>query len=173
MGKGRGGFIRDSDSCKGWEPLGETSHLILHSSERERPCSVSHSWAEQSQARGSNLLTPSPMLLLLLTVEVLTTWPQADCTQRFLAPPCSITPEAPIAEPASEKATLFDSQDFSILLVKYKMAQTLVIGLEKQKDQPTPSEVPPQIVHAHVLLGGTNQIRGRGTSCSQLLSHKK
>lgn len=32
------------------------------------------------------------------------------------------------------------------------MAQTLVIGLEKQKDQPTPSEVPPQTVLIRVLL---------------------
>lgn len=72
---------------------------------------------------------------------------------RFLAPPLFHPPEILVAEPALEKATLFDSQDFSILLVNYKMAWTLVIGLEKQKDQPTSSKVPPKLSLSMSCLG--------------------
>lgn len=111
--------------------------------------------AGQDRARpGAQSSSPlSPVLLLLLTVKVPVTLPQAGWTQRFLALPLFIAPEAPVAGPALEKATLFDSQDFSILLVKYKMAQTLVIGLEKQKDQPTPSKFPPILSLSMSCLG--------------------
>lgn len=50
------------------------------------------------------------------------------------------------------------------------MEQTLVIGLEKQKDQPTPSEVPPKLSLS--CWRGLIKSVGRVTSCSQLLSHK-
>lgn len=50
------------------------------------------------------------------------------------------------------------------------MEQTLVIGLEKQKDQPTPSEVPPKLSLScwRELIKSVGSV----TSCSQLLSHK-
>lgn len=115
---------------------------------------MSHSWAEQSQARGSILLTPIPSAASPADCKSSCHSAPGRLDPEILGPlPCSIAPEAPVAEPALEKATLFDSQDFSILLVKYKMAQTLVIGLEKQKDQPTPSKVPPKLSLSMSCLG--------------------
>lgn len=69
---------------------------------------------------------------------------------------CSIFPEALVAESDAGKTTILDPQDFSNLLVKYKMVQTLVIGLEKQKDQPTPSKALPKL-SVPVLLRRTSQ----------------
>lgn len=76
---------------------------------------------------------------------------------------CSIFPEAPIAESDPGKTTILDPQNFSILLVKYKMAQTLAIGLEKQNDQPTPSKALPKLSLSLSFSRGPHKVCGRGT----------
>ena len=85
---------------------------------------------------------------------------------------CSIFPEALVAESDPGKTTRLDPQDFSNLLVKYKMVQTLAIGLEKRKDQPTPSKALPKLSLSLSFSRGPHKVCGRGTCCPQPLYHR-
>lgn len=51
------------------------------------------------------------------------------------------------------------------------MVQTLAIGLEKQKDQPTPSKALPKLSLSLSFSRGPHKVCGRGTRCPQLLYH--
>ena len=85
---------------------------------------------------------------------------------------CSIFPEAPVAESDPGKTTTLHTQDFSVLLVKYKMTQTLAIGLEKQKHQPTPSKALPTLSLFLSFSRGPHKVCGRGTCCPQPHYHR-
>lgn len=53
----------------------------------------------------------------------------------------------------------------------HKMVQTLAIGLEKQKDQPTPSKALPKLSLSLSFSRGPHKVCGRGTRCPQPLYH--
>lgn len=147
---------RNPESCQTKRPVTPT---CIEAQRGEGIGSPLHSKAAPSQSRAWFSLFPSAAPSIKIPAPGANELETGFQNLPPLLPlPLPLPPLLPLPRPAPQKAPLFDSQDFKILLVKYKMAQTLVMMLEKAKGLTNSFQSPPQIILALILLGRTHKV---------------